>query len=154
PHPVAPTPPTPPPAPFAVRVKESAAHSARALSLVWKSAPAGVVVLALLTVAAAALPPFVAYVGKLIIDAVIAADARGAVRLVALELGAVAAMAACERVLALVRQVVGLRLGIDINVRILEKAERLALRHFEDAEFYDKLTRARREASSRPLSLL
>ena len=77
-----------------------------------------------------------------------------AVRLVALELGAVAAMAGCERVLGLVRQLVGLRLGIDLNVRILEKAEKLSLRHFEDATFYDKLTRARREASTRPLSLI
>ena len=146
------------------RIAASAGYSARALGLVWKSAPGGVVALAVLTLVAAALPPFVAYVGKLIIDAVIAAHAAAgaareaalarAVRLVALELGAVVAMAACERVLALIRQVVGLRLGIDINVRILEKAERLSLRHFEDAEFYDKLTRARREASSRPLSLI
>jgi ATP-binding cassette subfamily B protein len=30
----------------------------------------------------------------------------------------------------------------------------LQLAHFEDSEFYDKLTRARREASSRPLSLV
>jgi ATP-binding cassette subfamily B protein len=37
---------------------------------------------------------------------------------------------------------------------ILEKAQTLDLRHFEDSEFYDKLTRARREASSRPLSLV
>ena len=37
---------------------------------------------------------------------------------------------------------------------ILEKALTLELQHFEDSEFYDKLTRARREASSRPLSLV
>src|SRR3546814_17194253 len=37
---------------------------------------------------------------------------------------------------------------------ILEKALTLQLAHFEDSEFYDKLTRARREASSRPLSLV
>jgi ATP-binding cassette subfamily B protein len=159
--------PAPPPLSLAARAAASARHSARALRLVWQSAPAGVVALAVLTVAAAALPPFVAYVGKLIIDAVVAAHAAAqaggaardaalarAVRLVALELGAVVAMAACERVLSLIRQIVGARLGIDINVRILEKAERLSLRHFEDAEFYDKLTRARREASSRPLSLI
>ncbi len=36
----------------------------------------------------------------------------------------------------------------------LEKALTLELAHFEDSEFYDKLTRARREASSRPLSLV
>jgi len=37
---------------------------------------------------------------------------------------------------------------------ILEKALTLDLAHFEDSEFYDKMTRARREASSRPLSLV
>jgi ATP-binding cassette, subfamily B, bacterial len=37
---------------------------------------------------------------------------------------------------------------------ILEKALQLELAQFEDSEFYDKLTRARREASSRPLSLV
>ncbi len=37
---------------------------------------------------------------------------------------------------------------------ILEKALTLDLTQFEDSEFYDKLTRARREASSRPLSLV
>jgi ATP-binding cassette subfamily B protein len=37
---------------------------------------------------------------------------------------------------------------------ILEKALTLELAQFEDSEFYDKLTRARREASSRPLSLV
>jgi ATP-binding cassette subfamily B protein len=46
------------------------------------------------------------------------------------------------------------QLGHRVNVMILEKALTLDLAHFEDAEFYDKLTRARREASSRPLSLV
>src|SRR4051794_31158431 len=160
-------PPTPPPpqVPLAERWKTSAIHSARALGLVWRSAPGGVLVLAAFTLVAAALPPFVAYVGKLIIDAVITARAAlpgiarqaalsHAVRLVGVELAAVVVMAGAERVLGLVRQLVGLRLGIDLNVQILEKAQRLSLRHFEDPEFYDKLTRARREASTRPLSLI
>src|SRR5450631_805394 len=155
----------PPQVPLADRLKASATHSARALGLVWRSAPAGVLVLGAFTIVAAALPPFVAYVGKLIIDAVIAARAAlpgiarqaalsHAVRLVGVELAAVVAMAGAERVLGLVRQLVGLRLGIDLNVQILEKAQRLELAQFEDAEFYDKLTRARREASTRPLSLI
>jgi ATP-binding cassette subfamily B protein len=153
-----------PPSSLAARVRASAEQSRRALGLIWASAPVGVVLLAVLTVVAAALPPFVAYVGKLIVDAVIAAHAAvgaareavlgRAVRLVLIELGAVVAIAGTERVLGLVRQVVGLRLGIDINVRILEKALRLDLAQFENPEFYDKLTRARREASSRPLSLV
>ncbi|HEY2733256.1 MAG TPA: ABC transporter ATP-binding protein, partial [Polyangiales bacterium] len=36
----------------------------------------------------------------------------------------------------------------------LEKALTLPLSDFEDSEFYDRMTRARREASSRPLSLV
>src|SRR5450631_27996 len=161
-------PPPTPPAPevgLGARLKASAKHSARALGLVWDSAPGGVIALGVFTVIAAALPPFVAYVGKMIIDAVIAAHAAApglarhaallrAVRLVGLELAAVVVIAGCERVLGLVRQLVGLRLGIDLNVRILEKALRLELAQFENAEFYDKLTRARREASTRPLSLI
>ena len=51
------------------------------------------------------------------------------------------------------RQLVGRASASTSTSLILEKAQRLELRHFEDAEFYDKLTRARREASSRPLSL-
>ena len=37
---------------------------------------------------------------------------------------------------------------------ILEKAQTLTLSHFEDSEFYDKMTQARREASNRPLSMV
>ena len=122
-HPPVPVPPaSPPEPPLRVRLRANVAHSARAMGLVWGSAPAGVVALAFFTIVAAALPPLVAYVGKLIIDAVMAHDSARAVTLVALELGAVVALAGCERLLGLIRQLVGLRLGIDLNVRILEKA--------------------------------
>ena len=151
--------------PLGKRLRSSFSQSGRTLGLVWRSSPGGTVALGVLTVVAAALPPLVAWVGKLIIDAVLAAHTAApgpardaavghAARWVVLELGAVTAIALCERALGLVRQLVGSRLGIDVNVAILEKALQLDLRHFEDAEFYDKLTRARREASSRPLSLI
>ncbi|MGB1699483.1 MAG: ABC transporter ATP-binding protein, partial [Nannocystaceae bacterium] len=45
-------------------------------------------------------------------------------------------------------------LGHRVNVMILEKALELELQHFEDPGFYDKLTRARRQASVRPLGLV
>ena len=45
-------------------------------------------------------------------------------------------------------------MGHRVNVLILEKALKLELRHFEDSDFYDRLTQARRQASSRPLSLV
>ncbi|MEO6004632.1 MAG: ABC transporter ATP-binding protein [Opitutus sp.] len=115
--------------------------------------------------ASAALPIAIAWVGKLIVDSVVAAHGAAAgparelayshvIQWVLVELGIVIALGLVERCIAVMRQVVGSRLGIDLNVLILEKALTLDLRHFEDPVFYDKLTRARREASSRPLSLV
>jgi ATP-binding cassette subfamily B protein len=79
---------------------------------------------------------------------------RELTRWIVVELGLVVALGLVERAMTLLRQLVGARLAIDINVQIMEKALTLDLRHFEDPKFYDKLTRARREASSRPLSLV
>ncbi len=150
---------------FLSRALGSFAHTPRTLGLVWDSAPAGLVYIAILTVLSAALPVSMAWVGKLIIDSVVTAHAaageaahRAAVaRLtywVLVELSLVIGIGLVERIVGFLRQTVGSRLGIDLNIMIMEKALTLDLRHFEDAKFYDKLTRARREASSRPLSLV
>ncbi len=137
------------------RLRASFSQTGRTLAMVWRSSPGGTVALAALTLVAAAIPPAIAYVGKIIIDVVMAARAdHSAVWWVGVELGLVVVSAAAERALGLVRTIVGSRLGIDVNVMILQKALTLELRHFENPEFYDKLTRARREASIRPLSLI
>lgn len=126
----------------------------RTLGLVIGSSPGLVGVLALLTLLGAVAPLAVAYAGKRIIDAVVASDAALTLRWVLIELGAVVLLAVALRGLGLVRSILGARLGTDVNVAILDKALGLELSFFEDAEFYDKLTRARREASSRPVALL
>jgi ATP-binding cassette, subfamily B, bacterial len=134
-------------------------YSRRALDLVWSTNRALTVALALLTVVAGVLPASVAYVGSLIVDAVVAAMRSGAlasrvVELVVLEGVLVAAIAAAQRALSLCQSLLRAQLAQRVNVMILEKALTLELAHFEDSEFYDKLTRARREASTRPLSLV
>jgi ATP-binding cassette subfamily B protein len=151
----------PPPPRGLARLRGSFSHTGRTLGLVWRSSPKATAGLAFLTVISAMTGPAIAYVGKLIVDAVVAARGSGdaeAVRralvFVAVELALIIGAALLERTLGLVRQLVGARLAIDVNVMILEKALTLKLQHFEDSEFYDKLTRARREASSRPLALV
>jgi len=134
-------------------------YSRRALELVWTTDRALTLVLALLTLLAGVLPASVAYVGSLIVDAVVAAmraagGGQRVVELVALEGALVAAIAAGQRGLSLCQSLLRAQLGQRVNVMILEKALTLELQHFEDSEFYDKLTRARREASTRPLSLV
>jgi ATP-binding cassette subfamily B protein len=124
------------------------------MALVWRSSPSLTVALAALTLAASGLPLGVAYAGKRIVDAVVSGSRDMAIHWVLLELAVVLAQALVTRGLALARTVLGARLGVDINVSILEKALTLELSHFENSEFYDQLTRARREASSRPVQLV
>ena len=135
-------------------------YSRRAIELVWSTNRALTIALAVLTVIAGILPASVAYVGALIVDAVVAAiraggtEATRVVEFVVLEGALVASIAAAQRGLSLCQSLLRAQLGQRVNVMILEKALTLELRHFEDSEFYDKLTRARREASTRPLSLV
>jgi ATP-binding cassette, subfamily B, bacterial len=68
-------------------------------------------------------------------------------------LGFVAGLAAASRGASMLRALLGVRLGLSVNLAILRKAQTLELRHFQDPEFYDQLTRAPREATHRPLSI-
>jgi ATP-binding cassette subfamily B protein/ATP-binding cassette subfamily C protein len=132
----------------------------RTFALVRESSRAFAVGMIALLLGQAALPAAMAWVGKLIVDAVVAA-ARGGdpaqrwqvLRLVALEAGLMALSTAMSRGQALLRDLMRASLGNHVNTLILEKAATLELRHFEDADFYDKMQNARREASIRPLSM-
>jgi len=128
---------------------------------VWEANRSGALAIALLTAIAALLPAALAWVGKLIVDGVVAAARSGALadrrrvwELVFLEFGLLAANLLTGRLVGLLRELLRTHLGNRINEAILEKALALELRHFEDASVYDKMQNARREASTRPLSLV
>jgi ATP-binding cassette subfamily B protein len=134
------------------------------MGLVWTTNRRLTIALALLTLLAGVLPAAMAWVGALIIDAVVAATRvaqdtgalhmRRIFMLVGIEALIVAALSGAQRGISLCQALLRAQLGQRVNVMILDKALTLELTQFEDAEFYDKLTRARREASSRPLSLV
>ena len=136
------------------RFLENVRQTRKTLELAWRSSPSSLVSIALLTLVSALLPLAIAYAGKLIIDAVVARAVDLATQYVLLELGLVALQAVVQRGLSLLRSLLGARLGLDVNVAILQKALQLALPQFENPEFYDRLTRARREASSRPVAMV
>ncbi|HVN42285.1 MAG TPA: ABC transporter ATP-binding protein, partial [Steroidobacteraceae bacterium] len=139
-------------------------YTRHALELVWSTSRRLTVALATLTALAGVLPAGIAYIGARIVDAVVVAialhaaahafDLNAVLGYVALEGVLVAALAAIQRGLSTCQSLLRAQLGQRVNEMILEKALSLELKHFEDSEFYDKLTRARREASSRPLSLV
>jgi ATP-binding cassette subfamily B protein len=138
--------------------------SRRALELVWSTSRNLALVFAALTLVAGVLPAAVAWIGQLIVDGVVtaigqyqqtgSADTTFVLLFVAAEAGIVALIAGAQRGISTCQALLRALMGQRINVMILEKALTLKLAHFEDSEFYDKLTRARREASTRPLSLV
>ena len=136
-------------------------YSREALGLVWTTDKRLTLILAALTIFAGVIPGAIAYIGKLIVDAVVlavdsgsAVDRRMVLNWIGLEAVLIVLMAAAQRSLMVSQSLLRALLGQRVNVMILEKAQTLELSHFEDSEFYDKMTRARREASSRPLSLV
>lgn len=139
-------------------------YSGVALEIVWSTSAALTLLMAFATLVTGVLPAAIASVGGLFVDAVstalsdtgVAAEqARSDVLFyVLVEAGLVVVMTGAQKLNSVAQSILRVLLGNKINVMILEKALTLELAHFEDAEYYDKLVRARREASSRPLSLV
>jgi ATP-binding cassette, subfamily B, bacterial len=135
-------------------------YSRRALEILWSTNPRLGVVLGFCTLLVGILPAAAAWVGAQIVDAVVmSAGSPGAalapvLRLVVLEAGIIAAIALGTRGASLATALLREQISHRVNTMILDKALTLDLEHFEDSEFYDRLTRARREASTRPLSLV
>jgi ATP-binding cassette subfamily B protein len=139
-------------------------YSRVAIEIVWSTSASLTVVMAITTLVAGVLPAAIASIGGLFVDAVATAiNAQGeeadlarndVLRYVLIEAGLVVLMTGAQKANGVCQSILRVLLGNKINVMILEKALTLELAHFEDAEYYDKLVRARREASSRPLSLV
>ncbi|BAZ41042.1 ABC transporter ATP-binding protein [Calothrix sp. NIES-4101] len=136
-------------------------YSDRAVKLVWTTSSRLTAIFGILTLVAGVLPAAVAYIGKLIVDAVVFATQTApnpnisyVLGFVGLEALAVAILAASQRGQNICQSLLRLLLAQRVNELILNKALTLELTQFEDSEFYDKMSNARREASSRPLSLV
>ena len=136
----------------------------RALGLVWTTSRGLSLGLVIATLLAGVLPALAAFLGQRIVDAVVAAmqlhaDTGNAplwpvLRYVLMEAGVLGLLAGTQRALSVQQSLLRVQLGQQVNTLILEKAQTLSLSQFEDSEFYDKLVRVRREASTRPLALV
>ncbi len=136
-------------------------YGGKALNLVWNTNQQLTITLAALTLIGGLLPGSIAYIGKLIVDSVVLAnrsglmiDRQNALGYVALEAVQIILLAATQKGLVICQSLLRVLLAQRVNELILEKALTLDLAHFEDSEFYDKMSQARSQASSRPLSLI
>ncbi|HKL37104.1 MAG TPA: ABC transporter ATP-binding protein, partial [Salegentibacter sp.] len=103
----------------------------------------------------AVLPVIILVVGKLIIDEVVLqidAETKDLDRLwllVAVEFGLAILSDLMSRAISLTDGLLGDQYSIDTSVRIIKKTSELNLDQLEDAEFYDKLERARQQTTGR-----
>ncbi len=158
------------------------AYSRRAIELVWQTSSKFTIALAIFTILAGVFPTLIAYIGQLIVDSVVSASdtsnttasaqtlwffsgerwletlvwgmPASLLLLLFVEAILVMLLMATQRGISALQSLFRGLLGHRVNRLVLEKAQSLSLSQFEDSEFYDKLVRARREASSRPLALV
>ncbi len=131
-------------------------HLRPLFKLVWEVSPALTVTSAALRLLRAGLPVSMLYVGKLIIDEVVrlvgaggGGDLTQLWTFVAIELGLAVVSDLLGRAVALVESLLGDLFTNETSVRLMRHAAQLDLAHFEDADFYDKLERARRQTTGR-----
>jgi len=143
-------------------VRHSFSHTPEAMRLVWQTNRWATLGLAFLTLAGALLPASQAWVGKLIVDGVVAALQGGAdpeqVRSVfvylIIELGLFLLSTVLNHARRLIQQLIQLQLANRIRGEIIRKALGLDLAFFEHPDFYDRLQNARRESGYKPVDLI
>ncbi len=145
-------------------LKDAVRNIWRAFDLVWQAHHAATTTMAALTLVGALIPTTQAIVGKLIVDAVVDSinqqglDAEAGLRVVLpyllIEFVLIMASAGISQLRSLAEHVLHARYNLIINTRIIRKALSLDLSHFENADFYDKLQNARREADWRALQIV
>ena len=148
----------------------AARHALAAVPWVWRTNPLAVSGMMVITLISGLLPAAQAYVGKLIVDAVVASVGHAgtggsgweAFRSViepvlfylGLEFALILASAFCGQVRSALHFVVDQNLRHDLNQRIMRKSLTLDLSFFEDSEFYDKLQQAGRQSDWRMMAVV
>lgn len=144
-------------------VRHSFAHTPQAVQLVWQTNRWATMGLGFLTLGGALLPASQAWVGKLIVDGVVASIQGGGAEpekiktvflYLILELSLFLLSAVLNHARRLIQQLIQLQLANRIRGEIIRKALTLDLAFFEHPEFYDRLQNARRESGYKPVDLI
>ncbi|MBI4789953.1 MAG: ABC transporter ATP-binding protein [Chloroflexi bacterium] len=143
-------------------VQDSTRNIRRAFGLVWRAHPPSAMAMAGCTVVGAFLPAGQAWVGKLIVDAVVnaintrtppEAGLQVVLPLLVAEFVLLLLQAVNNQARTLAEHILHAQMNLAINTRIIRKALELDLTHFENPDYYDKLQNARREADWRGLQI-
>lgn len=142
---------------------EALRNTPEAFRLVWSASRPAAIVGITLTLIAAVMPAAQAWVGKLIIDAIVTAAGEGmqamdGLRFVApylaMEFGLVLVSSLTSQMRSLFDRIIQSQLTNLVNSMIIRKAINLDLQFFENPIFYDTLQNARRQADTSALNIV
>ncbi len=134
----------------------------RALALVWEAHKGFTISMAFFSVLFGIVPTVTAWVSKLLIDAVVAAVQSGGkqgrvndvVWLAVVQFGLFAGNSLLQTIRNINQQALQELTAKNVQLMIMQHANRLDLRFYEDPKFYDTLQQAQREATYRPLNMV
>jgi len=128
--------------------------TSRVFRRAWRSSASLTLGLLLATLLAGVLPAVAAWLGKLLVDAVVEKERAAAIALLGAEAAVMVALVGAQRIGRTCRTLLGLRLGDDVRAAIADRARGLSLETLESPEVQDELARARKQAGSRPAAYL
>jgi ATP-binding cassette subfamily B protein len=134
----------------------------RAFRLVWASSRGYTITLAVLSILFGALPAATAWVGKLLVDGVVAAMQQGGqngttdyvIELVVLQFGLLAGTSLLQTVRNINQQALQELTARRVQLMVMEHSNRLDLSFYENPTFYDALQQAQSEAGFRPTQMV
>ncbi|MCW7466996.1 ABC transporter ATP-binding protein [Leptospira levettii] len=135
-----------------------------AFSLAYYSSPTLTLLISILTILNGLFPSTLVWIGKLIIDSILHSKIESGnwyelfysetATYVYIEGFITVFYFGAQKLYYLCTTLLRIKLGQEVNERILSKAITLELSQFENSETYDQMTQARSEASSKPLSMV
>ncbi|ABZ94703.1 Permease and ATP-binding protein of an ABC transporter complex [Leptospira biflexa serovar Patoc strain 'Patoc 1 (Ames)'] len=135
-----------------------------AFQLAYRSSPILTLLISILTVLNGLFPSTLVWIGKIIIDSILISEISSE-NWIELLKSETAIYVYLEGIITIIffgsqkfyflcTTLLRIKLGQEVNERILSKAITLELSQFENSETYDQMTQARSEASSKPLSMV
>jgi ATP-binding cassette subfamily B protein len=130
----------------------------RVLRLVWDASPSLVTSMSIIMLLQGILPLANVIIARLLIDGTLQGIIHGTIQPIVLpvllQLGVILFIRVCTRFNTTLQVLLNHRSSDHLTLLILRKASTLDLTTFEDAAFYDRLTRARQEAANKPLLMI
>jgi ATP-binding cassette, subfamily B, bacterial len=145
------------------KIGDAATNVRRAFALVWQAHPPSALGMAACTLVGAFIPVAQVWVGKLIVDTVVnsingqigaQAGLQAVLPYLIAEFVLFALNSANQQARVYAEHILHAQINLQLNSQIIRKALGLDLAHFENAEYYDKLENARREADWRSLQIV